>query len=781
MTSKTNKSFNFDPAYDKTTLLQQELSLDVWRDKYRFKDEATHADSCIRFCDAVYQRDQLHFHGHEAYQATSRGLWIPGGRIQAGAGTDRRVTLFNCYVCREIHDSMSGIADALKDAMLTMQQGGGIGMNFSTLRPAGAILKQTGALASGPLPFMDMWDAMCATIMSAGFRRGAMMGVIHCEHPDLLEFIRAKHVAGRLTNFNMSVLVTDAFMYAVAADEDWHLNFHEPPASEYSEDMMDLGRYVYSTHKARDIWDEITRSSYEYSEPGVIFIDRVNSLNNLSYREDICCTNPCGEQPLPPNGACNLGAVNLARMVLNPFGYHESHLPAGINWELLGNTVGVGVRFLDNVIDITNYPLEAQRDEEMAVRRLGLGVTGLADMLAMHKLPYGSPGSVILTGKVMRFIANAAYQASAQLARQRGPFPDYQPKHYLERPFIKKLGPETQQCIREWGIRNGVILTIAPTGTTSIVAGNVSSGIEPVFDYVSKRKVLQRDDSHKEYVSYNYSYLLYNKLFSEMIPDSEWKPAEYMRTIEDLTIDDHLNIQVACQDWVDASVSKTINCPADMSFEDFKGVYNTAYQKGLKGCTTYMPSPIRGSVLEPADSAAEDIPVKVDPIAEEAWKGNERRKLKLPPRPGTLEGKTYKIVWPHLASAIYITINDQNGRAYEIFINSKTTAPWMTALSRMISAIMRRGEDVSFIPEELQQVSSVADSAWIEGQHFGSLIAFMGYVIQRHLEGAADAGGLDLSAETRPLGTPCTRCQSQNTEHKEGCVVCLACGYSACG
>ena len=412
--------FNLDPSHSNLDLFAQEITQDIWKDKYRYDNESHPNESLRRVARAIYGDDDW----DAAYEAMAAGLWVPAGRIHAGAGTKKVVTLMNCYVCRTIDDSMVGIADALKDAMLTMQQGGGIGMDFSTLRPKRATLRRTGAPASGPLTFMDMWDAMCQTIMSAGSRRGAMMGTMIDSHPDLLEFIDAKKTAGRLTNFNLSILVSDAFMDAIRHDAEWSLYFHEPlldgnPLGTFEDDSGKT-QYVYSIHPARELWDKITETTYAYSEPGIIFIDRINELNNLSGIEDIRCTNPCGEQPLPPWACCNLGANNLARMVMHPFSPQ-----AFFNFELLQQITKIGVEFLDKVIDVTNYPLLEQKEEELSKRRIGLGITGLASAFTQMGLRYGSEESVVLARKIMRTIANEAYLTSTHLARDKGVFPLY--------------------------------------------------------------------------------------------------------------------------------------------------------------------------------------------------------------------------------------------------------------------------------------------------------------------------------------------------------------------
>lgn len=777
--------FSIDPAHEAIDIYTDDhvLTMDVWRDKYSYGEETHPFDSMRRVVEGVYSKDPDKEAKKEALEAMEKGLWIPAGRIQAGAGTPNVVTLLNCYMCQDIDDSMAGIADALKDAMLTMQQGGGIGMNFSTLRPSGAYLRRTGAVASGPLPFMDMWDSMCGTIMSAGSRRGAMMGVIDCEHPDLPQFIKAKQEPGRLTNFNVSVLITDAFLDAVANDEDWFLGFSVPRADGkhlFTVERDDRGQveqwYAYSKWKARDLWDTIVRNTYNWSEPGIIFIDRVNRRNNLAYCEIITGTNPCGEQPLPPNGCCNLGAVNLAKMVKNPFTSN-----AEFDFDLLERVARVGTRFLDNVIDVTLYPLDAQAKEEYAKRRIGVGITGLANALAQLRLVYGQPEAIEKTGEIMDRLKDSVYKASAGLAEERGPFPLYDSNKWGAHSNLRSLKDECRVQISQHGIRNGVLLTIAPTGTTSLYAGNVSSGLEPVFLHKVQRNVRQPDNTLKPYTAYDYGFLLYcthHQLNPENVTPKDLPP--YMVTHEDLSVQAHLEMQSTCQHYVDASVSKTINCPQDMTFEEFQEVYTLAHHLGLKGCTTYRYSEVRGSILSSTDAVSEDGKAQPPQVLT---------------RPEVLRGRTYKVKWPSVNENYYITINDVADKPFEVFIQSTSSkySDWTTALSLMISAIMRKGEDISFIPEELAKVRSADDTGWVDGKYYGSLVALIGDTIGKHLLSGVDssveedASGtkanpkIHIEAHVAPLGETCPYCNMPTLTRQEGCDLCLSCGYSHCG
>jgi len=721
------------------------------------------------------------------YEALEDFRYLPAGRIVAGAGTGRSVTLFNCFVMGTIPDSMGGIFEALKEAALTMQQGGGIGYDFSTIRPKGAPVSGVAADASGPLSFMDVWDAMCRTIMSAGSRRGAMMATMRCDHPDIEDFIAAKADPTRLRMFNVSVLATDAFMEAVKEDGPWELTFNGQ---------------VYKTIPARDLWNRMMRATYDYAEPGVIFIDRINAENNLSYAETIAATNPCGEQPLPPYGACLLGSVNLARLVAAPF-VDGASLDEGE----LSDLVATAIRMMDNVVDASRFPLEAQAREAHAKRRIGLGVTGLADALAMVGVRYGSAEAAEKTGEWMAVIANAAYRASAMIAAEKGAFPLYDAAEYTKAPMIRRLDPEVQALIAEHGLRNALLTSIAPTGTISLFAGNVSSGIEPIFATSYTRKVLQPDGTRTEEEVVDYAVQMWRDLHGDAgLPDQ-------FVTAQNLAPLDHVRMQAAAQPWVDSSISKTINVPADIGFEAFKDVYLEAYETGCKGCTTYRPNDVTGSVLSvaPAPSAKETaspVPL-VSNIPGEAPQATGAESL-FPrgdsdviymseplDRPQSLEGHTYKLKWPDSDHALYITINDiilhGHRRPFEIFINSKNMEhfAWTVALTRMISAVFRRGGDVSFVVEELKAVFDPRGGAWMGGKYVPSILAAIGGVIERHLIsiGFIDGEGMGLKSDPqaevvnlgRPAGPACPSCGQYDMRMIEGCLTCANCGHSKCG
>ncbi len=818
----------------------------IWDMKYRLKQadgtpvDQTVEDTWRRIARAVAAVEvEPDLWEDRFYAALEDFRFLPAGRITAGAGTARSVTLFNCFVMGTVPDTMGGIFDALKEAALTMQQGGGIGYDFSTIRPRGADVKGVAADASGPLSFMDVWDAMCRTIMSAGSRRGAMMATMRCDHPDIEDFITAKADAARLRNFNVSVLVTDAFMEAVKADASWELTF---------------GGKVYRTVEARDLWNRIMRATYDYAEPGVIFIDRINQMNNLAYCETIAATNPCGEQPLPPYGACLLGSVNLARLVTDPFGEG-----AALDEAALDDLVATAVRMMDNVVDASRFPLEQQAEEARAKRRIGLGVTGLADALLMVGARYGSDEAARLTGQWLRRIARAAYLASARLAAEKGAFPLFDAEKFLASGSLTHMGEDVRDAIRAHGIRNALLTSIAPTGTISLYAGNVSSGIEPVFAYSYTRKVLQKDGSRTEEEVVDYAVQMWRERFG----DAELP--EYFVNAQTLAPLEHVKMQAAAQEWVDSSISKTINCPEDISFDAFKNVYLEAYESGCKGCTTYRPNEVTGSVLSvtaeiPVDASlpeklkslmeANDLNAKklaeiaglnatgvydilsgksaspkvstIEKIADALGVATSALIERETPevvsltgaepqtphgdvvyisepldRPQQLEGQTYKLKWPGSEHAIYVTINDiiLNGhrRPFEIFINSKNMEhfAWTVALTRMISAVFRRGGDVSFVVEELKAVFDPRGGAWMQGKYIPSILAAIGGVIERHLVaiGFIEGEGLGLKADpqadvvslNQPRGKSCTSCGAFEMRMVEGCMTCMSCGYSKCG
>jgi ribonucleoside-diphosphate reductase alpha chain len=818
------------------------ISQQIWDMKYRLKGpthgpvagepiDKTIEDTWRRVARAVAapEKDPEHW-AERFYAAMSDFCFLPAGRVIAGAGAGRQVTLFNCFVMGTIPDDMGGIFAHLREAALTMQQGGGIGYDFSTLRPKGTLVKGVGADASGPLSFMDVWDSMCRTIMSAGYRRGAMMAVLSCEHPDIEAFIEAKREPGRLRMFNLSVLVTDAFMQAVAEDAPWQLSFGGPGET----------KTVAKVIPARELWDKIMRATYAYAEPGVIFIDRINQRNNLSYCETIQATNPCGEQPLPPYGACLLGSLNLARFVDAPFTPE-----ARLDTDRLAALVPDAVRMMDNIIDISGFPLPEQQEEAVQKRRIGLGVTGLADALIMCGLRYGSSDAVAATEKWLGTIQRAAYLASTALAAEKGAFPLFDRDKYLAGETVAGLDAEIRAAIAKHGIRNALLTSVAPTGTISLFADNVSSGLEPVFSFRYTRNVLMPDGTKREEEVSDYAYRAFRRLNGATAP-----LPNYFVDVQTLLPEDHVVMQAAVQRHVDSSISKTINLPADIPFERFKDVYAQAYALGCKSCTTYRPNEVTGAVLEarpespgepllpPIAPRQAELPLMAPAAAAptrpaDIYQGVGRQPGGMPPslppdlirgdlirggvvymtqplsRPEALPGQTYKVRWPDSEHALYITLNDivQDGRRrpFEIFINSKNMEhyAWTVALTRMISAVFRRGGDVSFVVEEMKAVFDPRGGAWMEGKYVPSLLAAIGEVIEHHMidigflparpgrdEREHQAQIVNQGPEQPPGNTlgfagprlrQCPKCGEAALIRLEGCDQCTSCAYSKCG
>ncbi len=789
------------------------ISQQIWDMKYRFKSadgeaiDKTIDDTFHRVGTALAQAETSpEDYADEFYEVLRDFRFLPAGRIMSGAGTERDVTLFNCFVMGDVPDDMSGIFESLREAALTMQQGGGIGYDFSTLRPKGATVKGVGADASGPLSFMDVWDAMCRTIMSAGSRRGAMMAVMRCDHPDIENFIEAKQEPGRLRMFNLSVLVSDDFMQAVKEDATWELVFNGT---------------VYNSLPARELWEKIMRATFAYAEPGVIFIDRINRLNPISYCETIHGTNPCGEQPLPPYGACLLGSVNLSRFVTDPFTEQ-----ANLDVQELADIVTTAVRMMDNTIDISRFPLPEQEQEAKTKRRIGLGITGLADALIMCNARYGSAEAVRLSETWLKTIQRAAYLASTELAKEKGFFPLFDKSAYLASEALKNIDEDIREAIEAHGMRNALLTSVAPTGTISLFADNVSSGLEPVFSFAYTRHVMMPDGSRRDEEVTDYAYRLFRRLNGEDMP----LPAAFVDA-QGLSPKDHLIMQAAVQKFIDSSISKTINCPEDISFEEFKDIYVQAYDLGCKGCTTYRPNEVTGAVLETKttkesrkmrEAANDQAELPLEAPKKATAGANAKPKdlgdsgilhyLTQPlDRPEALAGATYKVQWPESDHALYITVNDviQDGRRrpFEVFINSKNTEhfAWSVALTRMISAVFRRGGDVSFVVEELKAVFDPRGGQWVKGRYVPSLLAAIGEVLEEHMiaigfmktpgsleeDNIAKPQVVNLTAGQDSPETPeraadnpfcqCPRCGQASLIHQEGCDTCTSCTYSKCG
>lgn len=797
----------------------------IWNGKYRLitpnsniqDDQSVEdtwkriASTCAETNPTLYgdmQGKQLPPNYHEKwYQRFLHALedfkFLPAGRITAGAGSGRNVTLFNCYVMGRIPDDIAGIFEMLKEAALTMQQGGGIGYDFTPLRPRNSPVKGVDADASGPITFMDVWDAMCRTIMSAGSRRGAMMATMRCDHPDIEEFITAKRDSSRLRMFNVSVLASDKFMSAVQNNDDWPL-IHEHAPTEPVEwaGITKIGeKHIYKVVRAKELWNLIMESTFNYAEPGVLFIDRINTYNNLWFLEDITATNPCGEQPLPPYGACLLGSINLVKFIKDAFTDDAS-----VDLEELENIVRIAVRMLDSVIDHSLFPLPQQRAEALAKRRMGLGVTGLGDMLFMMGLVYGSPEAAEFAEEIMKTIAIVAYEESIEIAKEFGPCPVTASvsdrESFIQSGYMSQMPQYIRDGVLEHGIRNALLTSIAPTGTISLYAGNVSSGVEPIFAPSFTRKVLENDGSKREEVVEDYAIRLYREYRESIGMDADPDYSESgLVTTQDLSPMAHVLMQASVQKWVDSSISKTINCPKDIDFDTFKDVYMTAWETGCKGCTTYRPNDVTGSVLSVEEKPTE----KGEPeIVEEELPSFPPSSETPYNRPEELTGQTYKLKWEN--SNVYVTINnswDQYGNImpFEIFINSKKMEhfQWTVALTRMISTVFRRGGDITFVTEELKNVFDPNGGAWTNGKYVPSFIALLGQTIEQHLfnigygEGAdtffaskepeENADQVKFDGDNVPVGKPdqCSECGGFNVNRVSGCPTCGDCGYSKCG
>lgn len=584
--------------------LIEPISHYVWDTKYRYRLNDTIIDKNItdswqRVANAISLAEKKSNQGRwqkAFFEILEDFRFLPGGRILAGAGTQHEVTLFNCFVMNIKEDSLQGIFDALGEGALTLQQGGGVGYDFSVLRPHGDLVKKTGVNASGPVSFMRIWDSMCGVMLSTGARRGAMMGVLRCDHPDIEEFIAAKHDPHELRHFNVSVMISDAFMQAVKHDELWPLIFpveseKSPHSSKeiiqciWGDSRNVIPCRIYKRIPARRLWHDIMRFAYNHAEPGVLFSDTINRMNNLWYRERLNATNPCGEIPLPAYGACNLGSINLTQFVLSPFAEN-----ARIDWIHLEEVVTVATRFLDNVIDISQYPLKRQRQQALGTRRIGLGLTGLADALIMLNSPYDSDSSLQLARTIIKRIAEVTWDTSIELAREKESFPFYK-KDYLKGAFVATLEASLQRKLKRYGIRNSHHNTIAPAGTISLLANNVSNGIEPVYHADYKRQVRTNSASISFQVQ-DYAYRLWKERETPVNFPKAWRDTHTLKPIA------HLKMQNVMQAYVDNAISKTINIPIHFPFEELSDVYTTAYELGLKGCTIFRPNDITGSVLE---------------------------------------------------------------------------------------------------------------------------------------------------------------------------------------
>ncbi|MBK9245158.1 MAG: adenosylcobalamin-dependent ribonucleoside-diphosphate reductase [Burkholderiales bacterium] len=696
---------------------EQPISVDVLLEKYAKSGEQSADDVRRRVARglAAVEEPALRADWEKRFFDAMVEGFIPGGRVNSAAGTEIAATLINCFVqpvgdaITASRDGLPSIYGALAQAAETMRRGGGVGYDFSNIRPKGAFVAGTHSRASGPLSYMRVFDKSCETLESAGSRRGAQMGMMRCDHPDIEDFIHAKR-DGSLTNFNMSVAVTDAFMRSVEADGEVELWHKEKPFETDGSYQRTDGTWVYRRLQARELFDQIMQSTYNHAEPGVVFVDRVNQDNNLAYCETISATNPCGEQPLPPYGCCCLGSINLTRFVIDPFGEH-----AAFDFGRFQSVVRVAIRALDNVLEATLWPLPEQQQEAANKRRVGLGFTGLGNALTMLGLRYDSEAARAMASDISRKMRDAAYDASADLAREKGPFPLCDAELLLAAPHCaSRLPDELKAKIRSQGLRNSHLLSIAPTGTISLAfASNASGGIEPTFSWTYVRKKRMPDGAKQEYVVEDYAY----RLFRRMGGDTDHLPPAFVHALE-MSAMDHMRMIAAVQPYIDAAVSKTVNVPEDYPFDNFRQLYFAAWKEGLKGITTYRPNSVIGSVLEvrKETAAAEPQDLKDDPDRRVQLASTPRpalASLKWPGRPDMAEGNlawTYMVEIPqrHESFAIFIGQTGTPPVPFEVWVNGAEQPRGLGAIAKTLSMDMR-SEDRAWLKMKLDALAKARD------------------------------------------------------------------------
>jgi ribonucleoside-diphosphate reductase alpha chain len=790
-----------------TTLAVQPISRDVLEEKYLKPGETdlehlfTRVARALASVEAEAQRD----HWQKLFHANLRAGAIGAGRIMSAAGTSLQATLINCFVqpvgdCIQGMDAdgYPGIYEALREAAETMRRGGGVGYDFSRIRPRGAEVRATASIASGPCSYIDVFDHSCATVESAGARRGAQMGVLRIDHPDVLEFITAKRKPGRWSNFNVSVAVTHAFMEALDAGTDWSLVHRARPGAallEKGAHQRDDGQWVYRQLPAAELWDTVMRSAYDFAEPGILFPDTINRDNNLRYCEDIAATNPCGEQPLPPYGCCDLGPVILTRFVRQPFGFGGT---PEFDFGAFAAAVTVQVRALDNVLDLTFWPLPQQRAEATAKRRIGVGFTGMGDALSMLCLRYDEKAGRDMAVRIARCMRDAAYTASVALAREKGAFPAFDAQKYLEPgTFASRLDETLKQEIREHGIRNSHLLSIAPTGTVSLAfADNASNGIEPAFSWTYRRRKREGDGSVTEYDVEDHAWRLYRNLGG----DTANLPPYFVSAM-DMPAAGHVAMMQAVQPFVDTAISKTVNVSEDYPYEDFKNLYHEAWKAGLKGLATYRPNSIVGAVLQtdaPKPAAAEAQAPAIDLM---------RTVIASRPK-GALPAMAEKIEYwtqqgrQHLYLVVsFLELPDGRQRAIEFFMpvgQNGESQQWVTASMRLLSLAARGG----FLDRALADMRKVAwDRGPVrlgtyrkaDGTHVplwhDSEVAAIAYALQNLIAGrngqAAETPAALATAPATPApmsGAKCPECGAYAMIRKDGCDYCTQCGHlGACG
>ena len=816
----------------------QPISRDVLAEKYFKPGESSLEQLYGRVARALasVEKPELRAEWEQKFLTNLHVGAIGAGRIMSAAGTDIQATLINCFV-QPVGDAIQGVDDegypgiyeALREAAETMRRGGGVGYDFSRIRPKGAFVKGTHSIASGPCSYMNVFDQSCSTVESAGSRRGAQMGVLRIDHPDVAEFITAKRTPGRWNNFNVSVGVSDAFMQAVAKGTDWELVHKAKPGQKVLEGggyQRADGLWVYRKLPARELWDTIMQSTYDFAEPGILFLDQIGRDNNLNYCEKIEATNPCGEQPLPPYGCCDLGPIILTNFVRNPFGAGGD---AAFDFDAFEQVVATQVRALDNVLDVTFWPLEQQRNESADKRRIGVGFTGLGNALTMLKLRYDREDGRAMATEIARRMRDAAYRASVELAKEKGAFPKFKADGYLaEGTFASRLPDDIQADIRQHGIRNSHLLSIAPTGTVSLAfADNASNGIEPAFSWGYKRNKREADGSKSSYTVEDHAFRLYRSLVDSTVSsDDTGKLPDYFVNALEMSAQDHVAMMEAVQPFVDTSISKTVNIPEDYPYDSFKDLYRQAWQAGLKGLATYRPNSILGAVLEttPAKKDEPAAPASNAPAPAPAVPYDPMRSV-IEKRPaGGLPSVTEKIeYWTSegqqrlylIVSFLPVPAADGNGtveRAIEFFMpvgQSGESQQWITATMRMLSLAARGG----FLDRALSDMQKVtwdrgpvrlgtyekADGTHVPRWH-DSEVAAIGYAVENLIanrQKAAQASLFDadelpaVEPQVAPAamvptsvmaGKKCPECGAHAMIRKDGCDYCTQCGFvGSCG
>ncbi|MFM7005455.1 MAG: adenosylcobalamin-dependent ribonucleoside-diphosphate reductase [Limnohabitans sp.] len=803
----------------------QAISVDVLKEKYLKDGEQCVGELFDRVAKALasVEAPELRIDFEKHFRENLEIGAIGAGRIMSAAGSGIQETLINCFVqpvgdCIQGTDETGypGIYEALREAAETMRRGGGVGYDFSRIRPRGARVKGTASIASGPCSYINVFDQSCATVESAGARRGAQMGVLRIDHPDVIEFITAKRTPGRWNNFNVSVAVSDEFIRAVRDDMSWNLLHVAQPSEELlargGHQRAD-GMWVYASMPARELWDSVMKSAYDFAEPGILFLDQINRDNNLRAIEAITATNPCGEQPLPPYGCCDLGPVILPRFVSHPFAHGGE---ASFNFTAFAKAVKLQVRALDNVLELTHWPLPQQKDEAQAKRRVGVGFTGLGDSLVMLGLGYNSEEGRAVAKRIAEVMRDAAYTASVELAKEKGAFPRFDSEAYLaEGTFASRLPEAIKQEIRKYGIRNSHLLSIAPTGTVSLAfADNASNGIEPAFSWTYMRKKREADGTTTQYEVQDHAWRVYRELGG----DVNHLPPTFISALE-MNAHDHIAMMQVVQPFIDTAISKTVNVPADYPYEDFKDLYLQAWRAGLKGLATYRPNAILGAVLElkpltqEGQTAKADVTTAVDPM---------RTVIESRPK-GGLDAVAEKIeYWTHEGQkTLYLIVSflpveraDGSGwidRAIEFFMpvgQNGESQQWMTSSMRLLSLAARGG----FLERALSDMRKVAwdrgpvrhgfklreDGTQVPLWH-DSEVAAIAFAIQNILElrairnsesnqapAATQTVNVSVSSSNTKVGVmagkKCHDCGAPAVIRKDGCEYCTQCGHvGACG